>query len=143
MLNGSTGTGADQRWDGTTWKASPAWTYSTIRARHVGLEVRLLAGGARRAARKRAGQALADLADGLDGTRVRRLHPAVLLHVGVGEHRHLVAQVVEREDHVGEHQRHVRQPHRIRVGLGEALDRAHAVVAEEADRAARERREPW
>ena len=23
---------ADQRCDGTTWKASPAWTYSTIRA---------------------------------------------------------------------------------------------------------------
>ena len=89
--------------------------------------------------RQRAGEPLADLADRLDGARVRRLHPAVLLRVGVGEDRDRVAQVVEGEDHVGEHQRHVRQPDHVRVGLREALDRAHAVVAEEADRAARER----
>jgi hypothetical protein len=30
--NASTGTGADQRCEGTTWKASPAWMYSTMRA---------------------------------------------------------------------------------------------------------------
>ncbi len=111
-------------------------------ARHVGLELRLRAlGGADGGPWKRAGEPLADLADRLDGARVRRLHPAVLLRVGVGEDRDRVAQVVEGEDHVGEHQRHVRQPDHVRVGLREALDRAHAVVAEEADRAARKRRE--
>ena len=52
-----------------------------------------------------------------------------------------MAQVVEREDDVGQHQRHVREPDRVRVGLGQPLDGAHAVVAEEADRAARERRQ--
>jgi hypothetical protein len=32
MENGSTGLGADQRCEGTTWNASPACTYSTMRA---------------------------------------------------------------------------------------------------------------
>jgi hypothetical protein len=32
MENASTGTGADQRCEGTTWKTSPAKMYSTIRA---------------------------------------------------------------------------------------------------------------
>ena len=50
-------------------------------------------------------------------------------------------EVVEGDDHVGEHQRHVRQPEHVRVGLGQALDGAHAVEAEEADGAARERRQ--
>ena len=87
------------------------------------------------------GEPLAHLADRLDGARVRGLDPAVLVDVGVGQHGHGVAQVVEGDDHVGEHQRHVRQPDRVRVGLREALDRAHAVVAEEAHRAAREGRQ--
>ena len=49
--------------------------------------------------------------------------------------------MVEGDDHVGEHQRHVRQPEHVRVGLGQALDGAHAVEAEEADGAAGERRQ--
>ena len=52
-----------------------------------------------------------------------------------------MAQVVEDEQHVGDHQRHVGQPERVGVGLAERLDRAHQVVAEEADRAAGERRQ--
>ena len=93
-------------------------------ARHVGLELRLLAGGrADVDPRQRAGEPLADLADRLDGARVRRVDPAVLLRVGVGEDRDRVAQVVEGEDHVGEHQRHVRQPDHVRVGLGERARR--------------------
>ena len=44
------------------------------------------------------------------------------------------------DEHVGEHQRHVGQAELVGVGLAERLDRAHAVVAEEADRAAGERR---
>ena len=52
-----------------------------------------------------------------------------------------MAQVVEGDDHVGEHQRHVGQADHVRVGLREALDGAHAVEAEEADGAAAERRQ--
>ena len=52
-----------------------------------------------------------------------------------------MAQVVEDEHHVGDHQRHVGQPERVGVGLAERLDRAHQVVAEEADRAAGEGRQ--
>ena len=50
-------------------------------------------------------------------------------------------EVVEHDEHVGEHQRHVGQAERVRVRLAERLDRAHEVVAEEADRAAGERRQ--
>ena len=49
-------------------------------------------------------------------------------------------EVVEDHEHVGEHQRHVRQPDGVGVGVAQRLDRAHEVVAEEADRAAGERR---
>jgi hypothetical protein len=48
--------------------------------------------------------------------------------------------VVEDHEHVGEHQRHVRQADGVGVGLAERLDGAHEVVAEEAHRSAGERR---
>ncbi len=73
------------------------------------------------------------------GALVRGLDAPVLLDVGVGEDRDLVLEVVEGDDRVGEHQRHVGQAELVRVGLAEALDGAHAVVAEEADRPAGER----
>jgi hypothetical protein len=63
----------------------------------------------------------------------------VLVDVRVGEDRHRVLEVVEGDDHVGEHQRHVGQADRVRVGAGQPLDGAHAVVAEESYGAARER----
>ena len=72
-------------------------------------------------------------------SRARSWRRLVLVDVGVGEDRDRVLEVVEGDDHVGEHQRHVGQPERVGVGSGSALDGAHAVVAEEADRAARER----
>ena len=49
-------------------------------------------------------------------------------------------EVVEDHEHVGEHERHVRQPDGVGVGVAERLDGAHEVVAEEADGAAREGR---
>ncbi len=49
-------------------------------------------------------------------------------------------EVIEDHQHVGQHQRHVRQPEQVGVRLAERLDGAHEVVAEEADRAAGERR---
>ena len=52
-----------------------------------------------------------------------------------------MAQVVEDEQHVGDHQRHVGQAERVGVGLAERLDCADQVIAEEADRAAGERRQ--
>ena len=110
-------------------------------ARHVGLEdgLRTRAVGLQR--RQRAGEAGSNLADRLDGARVRGVQAALVVEVGVGQDRDRVAQVVEGDDHVGEHQRHVRQPEHVRVGLRQALDGAHAVEAEEADGAARERRQ--
>ena len=51
-------------------------------------------------------------------------------------------EVVEDDQHVGEHQRHVGQAERRRGWARRAcLDRAHEVVAEVADRAAGERRQ--
>ena len=50
-------------------------------------------------------------------------------------------EVVERDERVGQHQREVGQPDRVLVRRPERLDRAHAVVAEEADRPAGERRQ--
>ena len=98
-------------------------------ARHVGLELRLRA-GLRGRVRERAGEPLADLADPL--TRVLAL-------VAVREDRDGVLEVVERHDDVGQHQRHVGESDRVGVDVGKPLDGAHAVVAEEAHRAARER----
>ena len=103
-------------------------------ARHVGLELRLGPGLGGRA-RQRAGEPLADLADRLLRALVGGL---VLVDVGVGEDRHRVLEVVEGDDDVGQHERHVGQADRVGVDGRQALDGAHAVVAEEADRAARE-----
>ena len=50
-------------------------------------------------------------------------------------------QVVEHDQRVGDHQRHVGRADVVGVRLGQALDGAHEVVAEHADRAARERRQ--
>ena len=50
-------------------------------------------------------------------------------------------EVVEHDEHVGEHQRHVGQAEHVRVRLAERLDGADEVVAEVADRAAGERRQ--
>ena len=52
-----------------------------------------------------------------------------------------MAEVVEGEHQLADHQRQVRQAERVRVRRAERLDRAHQVVAEEADRAAGERRQ--
>jgi hypothetical protein len=75
------------------------------------------------------------------GVRVGRVDPAFVVSERAGHDRQLVAQVVEDEQHVGHQQRHVREPQRVRVRLAERLHRAHQVVAEEADRAAREGRQ--
>ena len=50
-------------------------------------------------------------------------------------------EVVEDDEAVGEHEREVGQPELVGVGVAERLDRAHEVVAEEADGPARERRQ--
>ena len=83
--------------------------------------------------RHRLAEPLAHLGDRLDGARVGGLDPAVL-DEGTGDHGHLVALVVEGDQHVGDHQRHVGQPERVGVRLAERLDRADQVVAEEARR---------
>ena len=143
--------GADQRCEGTTWKASPAWMYSTIRAtiasnclaRHVRLERRH---GARRVQRRRAAAparraARATSAIVATASRVGASTSALVLGVDVREDRDRVLEVVEDDEHVGEHQRHVGQAELVGVRLAERLDGAHEVVAEEADRAAGERRQ--
>ena len=136
---------------GTTWKASPAWTYSTIRAtiasnclaRHVGLERRRLAARPRAAAAAAGRRSRSrDLArSSPTRARVGGVDARLVVDVGVGEDRDRVLEVVEGDEHVGEHQRHVGQAERVGVRLAERLDGAHEVVAEEADRAAGERRQ--
>ena len=78
-------------------------------------------------------------ANGLD----RRLGTGPSLAAGEveGDHGELVLQVVECEHHLAHHQRQVGKPERIRIGRAEVLDRAHEVVAEDADRPAGERRQ--
>jgi hypothetical protein len=71
---------------------------------------------------------------------VRPLDLAVLGE-GVGEHRHLVALVVEGEHQLAHHQRHVRQAERVGVRLAQRFDGPYEVVAEEADCAAWEGRQ--
>ena len=48
--------------------------------------------------------------------------------------------MIEHDQRVGEHQRHVGQPERVGSGLAQGLDGAYEVIAEEAHGAARERR---
>ena len=91
-------------------------------------------------ARHRAGEQVARLLDRRERVGVGRVDVAAVLGVDVGDDRDLVAQVVEDDEHVAEHQRHVGQPELVRVRLAERLDRAHQVVAEVADGAAGERR---
>ena len=47
--------------------------------------------------------------------------------------------MVEGDDQLADHQRQVGQPERVGVGIGERLDRADEVVAEQADGTAGER----
>ena len=105
-------------------------------ARHVGLELRL---GTRAAAAGRGSGPASSSRTSWIASRARSWRFRVLVDVGVGEDRDRVPEVVEGDDHVGEHQRHVGQADRVRVRAGQPLDGAHAVVAEEADRAAGER----
>ena len=49
--------------------------------------------------------------------------------------------MVERDQHVGQHQRQIREPERVRIRLAERLCGAHEVVREHPDRAAGERRQ--
>ncbi len=49
-------------------------------------------------------------------------------------------EMVEHDERIGEHQRHVGQPERVGPRLAERLDGAHEVIAEEADGATGERR---
>ena len=88
-----------------------------------------------------AAQALAHLGDCRRGALVGGVDAALVVGEGAGEDRQLVAQVVEDDHRVGDHQRHVGQPERVGVGLAERLDGAHQVVAEEADGAAGEGRQ--
>ncbi len=97
-------------------------------ALHVRLPVRLGPGAGHAARRRdRPGERRADLVD-------HRRVP----HRDDGDR---VLEVVEGDERVGEHERHVGQAHRVGVGRAERLDRAHEVVAEVADRAAGERRQ--
>ena len=85
--------------------------------------------------------ALADVGDRLGRAGVGGVDAAVVVGEGAGENRQLVAKMVEGEHHVGDHQGHVGKAERVGVGLAQRLNRAHQVVAEEADRAAGERRQ--
>ena len=107
---------------------------------HVRLEPDVLGVGRRTHRRHRLAEPLAHLADRLHGARVCVLDPAVL-DEGVGDQRHLVALVIEGDEQVADHQRHVGQADRVGVRLVQGLDRADEVVAEEAHGAPGERRQ--
>jgi hypothetical protein len=107
--------------------------------RHVRAEGRALARGRRRDLRDRPGQQRPRLGDRRERVGVGGVDLAVV-GVDVDEDRDRVLEVVEDDEHVGEHQRHVGQPDDVGVRVAQGLDRAHEVVAEEPDRAAGERR---
>ena len=89
--------------------------------------------------RDRPGQPPANLGDRLLGARVRGVE--IVVAVDVRDHRDRVLEVIERDQRVGQHQREVGQPDRIRVGRAERLNRADQVVGEQAHRATGERRQ--
>ncbi len=111
-------------------------------ALQVRLEARRLGDARRRRHGHGAAQALAHLGDCRRRLLVGRVDAALGVGEGAGEQGQLVPQVVEDDHRVGDHQRHVGQPERVGVGLPERLHRADQVVAEEADGAAGERRQP-
>ena len=73
--------------------------------------------------------------------RVGRVHVRLRVQERVGQQGQLMAHVVEDDQHVAHHQRHVREADRVGIRLAQRLHRANQVVAEEPDRAARERRQ--
>ena len=73
--------------------------------------------------------------------RVGLVHLVRVVDERVHEDRDLVAEVVEHDQRVGDHQRHVGGADVVGVRLGQALDGAHEVVAEQAHRATGERRQ--
>ena len=91
----------------------------------------------------RAAQALTSVGNRRRGPLVGSVDPALVTGEGAGHDRQLVAQVVKDEQQVGDHQRHVGQAERVGVWLAKRLDRAHEVVAEEANGAAGERRQAF
>ena len=109
--------------------------------RHVALELGHGAIRVRRMARPRhrSGEPPAHVGDGVVGGGVGVVH--VLLGVHVGQHADRVLEVVEDDQHVGEHQRQVGHADRVGVGLPERFDRAHEVIAEHAHRPSGEGRQ--
>ena len=95
-----------------------------------------------RARGRRSGQQLACALDQADASLVVALDLVRAVDERVHHDRHLVAEVVEHDERVGNHQRHVGSADVVRVGLGQPLDRARQVVAEQPDGAAGERRQP-
>ena len=90
--------------------------------------------------RHRAREPRAHLGDRARRGRVGALQIRLCAQVGVREDRDGVAQMIEHDHHVGQHQRHVGQLERVGIGGGERLDGAHQVVGEETHRTALKRR---
>ena len=111
-----------------------------LRPRHVRLERGHLPRRLPRSARGTGPASRSHLGDRARGRRVGALDVGLGVEIGVGEDRDRVLEVVEDDQRVGEHQRHVGQPERIGLGVAERLHGAHEVIAEEAHRAAGERR---
>ena len=96
------------------------------------------------AAARAARSALDDRVDARAGVVVGALGVARAASTyGVGDHLHRLAQVVEDDERVGDDEAQRRAGRGRRAcARRQALERAHAVVAEPADRAAEEARQP-
>ncbi len=105
---------------------------------HVGGELRWLASDRPFGSRQRSVEQCLDAPDELRDSRVRAVD---VVGGCVREDRDRVLEVVEHHQHVGDHEREIRQPEHVLVRLAErGLDRADEVVGEEADGSSSERR---
>src|SRR3984957_3989285 len=109
-----------------------------VLARHVRLKARRRAPPGFRALRHGTGQACAHFSDRALRGLASQLRIRLRVQLGVSDNRDRVLEMIERDQRIGQHQRHVRQTERIRVRLAERLDGAHQVIAEEAHGTSRE-----
>ena len=139
-----------KRWPTTTWKTSPASTYSfarfttswycsrvMLRWTSIGAWTASLRGSGWSGWRSRS--AVASRAR--TASRVARAHVVVGREVHVADQQRPVADVVVDDHGLGQHEPQVRQVELVGVLVGDLLDEAHPVVAHHADGAAHEARQ--
>ncbi len=91
--------------------------------------------------RHRPAQRAACFVDQRQGSVVGRVDRCQLIGERIGDDTDLMLEMVEGEHQLANHERQVGEADRVRVGRAQRFNRAHEVIAEESDGAARKRRQ--